>query len=305
MFLAPIILAMSAPPSLAPLKKHLDAICQGFHGRLGYCLKVLKTGETISFRGDERFPTASTIKTGVMVAAVQMVDEGLLKWTDKQPVPPLSGREASMWSYSFRDGISLDVDGWVNLMITVSDNTATIVLRRWLVSEKINERLAKLGLPNTKVLQNGMAAVEDQRLRGMFGLGMTTPIEMNRLLELIHRRQAASPAGCEKMLRILGRQYWDDGIGASVPPEIRVCSKSGAINRSRSDAAIVYSSNSYILTVYTDSQKDQRWTSENEGSQAIVKIAKAVWAHLQPKDPYDMPAGSDKFLPTGGGIDEG
>lgn len=300
---AVVVLASLPPPSLEPLKIRLDAICRTFEGRMGYSLKVLKTGQAISFRGDERFPTASTIKTGVMIAAVQMVDEGLLKWTDKQAVPPMEGRQASMWSHSFRDGIKLDVDGWVNLMVTVSDNTATIVLRRWLVSEKVNERLAKLGLKETRVLQDGMAALEDRRRRGMFGLGMTTPKEMNRLLELIHLRKAASPAGCEKMLRILGRQYWDDAIGASVPPHVQVCSKSGAINRSRSDSAIVYSSNPYILTLYTDSQKDQRWSHENAGDRALLQVANLVWSHLHPGEPYTPPPGHERFRPTGGGIE--
>lgn len=305
--LAIFVLAPSAVPSvpspadLTPLKSKLDLVCRGFNGRMGYCLKILKTGETISFRGDERFPTASTIKTAVMMAAVQMIDEGKLKWSDKRAVPPMSGRQASMWAYHFKDGVAPDVDGWVNLMITVSDNTATMVLREWLGPENINERLAKLGLKNTKVLANGMRSESDQRLRGMFGLGMTTPIEMNRLLELIHLQKAASPAGCERMIRILGKQYWDDAIGAAVPPHIQVASKSGAINRSRSDTAIVYSSNPYILTIYTDSQKDQRWSSENEGDRALAKVGSLVWAFLHPGQPYAPPAGSEKFAPTGGG----
>lgn len=287
--------------SLAQLRQELDTVCRNFRGRMGYCLKVLKTGETISFRGDERFPTASTIKTAVMMAAVQMIDEGKLKWSDKRAVPPMSGRQASMWAYHFKDGVAPDVDGWVNLMITVSDNTATMVLREWLGPENINERLAKLGLKNTKVLANGMQTESDRRLRGMFGLGVTTPNEMNHLLELIHLRKAASLAGCERMIRILGKQYWDDAIGASVPPHIQVASKSGAINRSRSDTAIVYSSNPYILTIYTDSQKDQRWVPDNEGDRALLKLSRMVWANLHPSQPYGPPEGSDKFAPTGGG----
>lgn len=291
----------SGASSLLQLKPQLDALCRKFNGRMGYSLKVLKTGQIISHRGDERFPTASTIKTAVMVAAIQMVDEGKLNWSDKRSVPPQSGRQASMWAYHFKDGVTPDLDGWINLMITVSDNTATMVLRDWLGPEKINERLATLGLRNTKVLANGMASEADRRLRGMFGLGMTTPNEMNRLLELIHLSKAASPAGCERMIRILGKQYWDDAIGATVPPQIQVASKSGAINRSRSDTAIVYSSNPYILSIYTDSQKDQRWAPDNEGDRALVAIASLVWSALHPDQPYRPAPGSEKFAPTGGG----
>jgi beta-lactamase class A len=302
--LAPLaLLPASKPVDLAPLQKRLDAVCRAFHGRMGYSLIVLKTGQRISFRGDERFPTASTIKTAVMVEAVNRVDEGTLKWSDKRPVPPESGREASMWSYFFKDGVAPDLDGWVNLMIGVSDNTATIVLREWLGIEAINARMERLGLTNTMVL--GPVPPEKQRLfrlRSMFGLGVTTPNEMARLLELIYRGKAASPGGCEKMIRILGRQYWDDLIGATVPPDVKTALKSGAISRSRSDTGIVFSDNPYVLCVYTDNQKDRRWAPDNEGEVAIRKIAQMVWAHLHPHRPYSPPPSYKPFEPTGGGV---
>lgn len=302
---AAIVLQGKLSPAVADLKRRMDKWCSEFQGRAGYSLCVIKSGERISFRGDERFPTASTIKTAVMMSAIHEIDEGRLKWTDKRPVPPMSGRQASMWSYWFKDGTKLDVDGWVNLMITVSDNTATMVMRDWLTCGTVNARMEELGLKNTKVLgQFPPDQVENVRLRGQFGLGVTTPNEMNKLLELIYRGKAASQAGCERAIRILSHQYWDDWIGSSAPPDVKVCSKSGAINRSRSDTAIVFSDNPYILTLYTDSQKDQRWTAENEGDRLMIRASREVWKALHPHRPYTPPPGSDKFAPTGGGVED-
>ncbi|MBL8047569.1 MAG: serine hydrolase [Chthonomonas sp.] len=306
--LAILLLSAAIAPAqdLAPLQAKLNKICKGFQGRMGYSLKVLKTGKQISFNGDERFPSASTIKTGVALAALQMVDEGKMKMSDKRALPPPAGRESSMWSFFFRDGLKLDLDGWVNLMVTVSDNTATMVVRDWLGTMEVNRRLAALGLANTKILGNApKEEVMIQRLRRQFGMGMTTPNEMNRLLELIYQRKAGSPAVCEKMVRILSHQYWDDWIGGSVPPGVTCASKSGAISRSRSDTAIVFSpTNPYILTIYTDSQKDRRWASDNEGDASLKKMAGMIWNHLHPNSPYTMPAGYDKFYPTGGGVED-
>jgi beta-lactamase class A len=300
------LVAQPAPPTQQPdltkLKAQLDAVCTRFGGRMGYSLKVLKTGQSIHHRGDERFPTASTIKTALALEAIRQVEEGTLKWNDKRPVPPDGRREASMWSYFFKEGTTLDVDGWVNLMVGVSDNTATIVMREWLTMDKTNARMQSLGLPNTKVLGTfPPEQVENVRLRRMFGLGVTTPNEMARLLELVYRNQAASKAGCEKLVRILGRQYWDDAIGATVPVDVKVASKSGAINRSRSDTAIVYSDQPYVLTIYTDNQRDQRWVDDNEGDVALRTLAGLVWNGLHPRRPYKLPEGYDKFFPTGGG----
>lgn len=268
---------------------------------MGYCLKTLRDGKEISYRGDERFPTASTIKTAVMVEVVKQVDEGKLKWGDKRTVPSdMSKRQGSMWSYYFKDGTTLTVDGWVNLMITVSDNTATMVLREWLTPDAVNTRMAGLGLTNTKVLMNGMARELDQRHRGMFGLGMTTPREMARLLEMIYKNKAASVEGCDRMIQILSHQYWDDGIGWGIPRDVKVASKSGAIERSRSDTAIVFSDNPYILTIYTDNQKDRRWSESNEGSATIRRMGSLIWNYLHPSRQYTPPKGAGKFAPNGG-----
>lgn len=294
------------PIDLKPLEKRLQVLCERFQGRMGYSLKLLKTGQQIGFRETERFPTASTIKTAVMVEAVNRVDEGTLKWSDTRPLQAANRRESSMWSFFFRDNVKLDLDGWVNLMIGVSDNTATINLRDWLTPRAINARMEKLGLKDTKILgSNPPAEKEYTRLRGMFGMGMTTPREMNRLLELIYLKKAASVAGSERMIRILGRQYWDDAIGGSVPPHVLCAHKTGAISRSRSDAAIVYSPTCpFILTIYTDNQKDRRWTNDNEGDLALAKLSSIVWNTLHPNDKYERPAGHEKFAPTGGGVSD-
>lgn len=290
--------------SLRGIEPELDALASRFEGRLGYFALDLTSGQHIGHREMERFPTASTIKTAVMVEAMNQVDEGKIKWTDKQAVPTdPSRREASMWAYFLKDNTKLDLDGFVNLMITVSDNTATIVTRDWLGGENVNARMAKLGLPNTKILGNlPKDQTELQRLRRMFGMGMTTPQEMVRLFKLIHLRKAASPAACDKMLRILGHQYWDDFIGSSVPPEVKFCSKSGAITRSRSDVAIVYAARPYILAIYTDSQKDRRWTEDNAGNLIIQRMSKLVYARMGGA-PYSLPPGSERFAPTGSGVE--
>jgi len=296
----------SAPVSvdLNVLKSRLDAVCQKFHGRIGYCVKDLESGETISIRGDERFPTASTIKTAVALEAIREIDEGKLKWTDKHTVPPMDGRQFSMWSYFFKDGTTLDVDGWVNLMLTVSDNTATMVLREWMTPDKVNHRLESLGLHNTKVLWDNYPPDEPDkiRLRSQFGLGMTTPKEMNTLIELLYRHKAASVAGCEKILRILSHQYWDDYSGISVPLDVKVASKSGAIDRSRSEVSLVFAEHPYILTIYTDSQKDQSWSPANEGGVTIRRMCSLIWNGLNPSRRYTPPKGFEQFLPTGGGM---
>ena len=302
--LVPFLAAPS--PDYDALKTRLDRICAPFRGRIGYCVRDLRTGRTIDRLGDERFPTASTIKTAIAVHVMREIDAGRLKWTDTREVPPAAKRgenDVSEWSYYLKDGLKLNVDGWTNLMIVYSDNLATRVLREWLGSVNVNKSLAALGFTETLSLSSVPASeTRLRKINGQFGMGVTTPKEMARLMALIAERKAASAAGSERLLRMLGHQYWDDWIGSTVPPEVRVCSKSGAISRSRSDTAIVWAKRPYVLTIYTDSQKDRRWTDENEGDRSLVRISTEVWNALGDR-PYVPPPGARNFLPTGAGIE--
>jgi len=125
-------------------------------------------------------------------------------------------------------------------MITVSDNTATVVLREAVGQANVNGWLEGLGLTQTKLL-NGPQKVELGLLplQQRYGLGMTTPAEMGRLLEMIRDGEAASPAACDRMLRLLSHQYWDGAIAAEVPPFVQVAHKTGSIGGHRSDGVVV------------------------------------------------------------------
>ena len=297
-----ILLTGLVTPNFPLLEKTLTSIAKPFHGRLGYCVVDLKTGNRISYRGEEIFPTASTIKTSVALEALCEVDEGKHKMSDKFPLLPTDKRQASMWTYQMKDGTSLDIDGYVNLMIGVSDNTATMTLQDFLGSKPINARMSKLGLINTKILgHRDDRDGQETAWRTKFGWGMTTPREQARFFELLFNHKAASPAVCEKLLRILSRQYWDDVSIASCPIDVKVCAKSGAVNQSRSEVSIVYASRPYALAIYTADQVDQRWVANNEGEVALRKMCKLIWNAFEPQRPFELPKGYEKFTPTGGG----
>ncbi len=295
----------ATPPELMALEPALKKVSQSFHGRLGYHLRYLDGSGEIGYRDTERFPSASTIKTVVMLEAFMQVEEGRLDWNEKLTVPPLSDRQSSMWIAHLQEEKKVNIDGLIQLMMNVSDNTATVMLAGRVGVEQIENRMLAWGLQDTactiRVPQSNQRLV---RLRSTFAnMGVTSPLEMANILDMIGNKKVGSKAACEKMIRILSHQYWDDFIAYHVPPEIVVSSKVGALNRSRSDSAIVFSSRPYILTIYTDHQKDQTWSSSNEGDEAIRKISQMVWKGLNPKQPYSPPEGMKKWAPTGGGVE--
>lgn len=287
------------------LAEELNAHAERLWGTAGFWVEELRGARSAGRLADRPFPTASTIKTALMVAVLREVEAGRMAWTETLPVPPPDRRELSPWSWFFPEGQPIDVDGWVNLMIGYSDNTATIVLRDRVGTETINRMLEELGFRHTRFLSgtppdSAMLA----ELRATFGLGVTTPREMARLLKGIALGHWAGPAASERMVRILSHQYWDNLIATAVPPGVLCASKSGFVASSRSDTAIVFGPTPYVAAFYTSDLCDRSWGPNNEAVRWIREASGIVWRRLAPEAPYKPPPGWDRLLPRGGGFDE-
>lgn len=279
------------------LQKELNEICAGFKGVMGYSLYHARHKHRIHRLGDEIFPTASTIKTAIMGKAFEEIAAGRLKYEDTLPIEPKDIRGGAGLLQFYRAGISPTIKELIHLMITMSDNTATIMLARKLETVAINDWLKRLGLKQTRLLAlRPDSDAELVELNTRWGMGMCTPNEIVALLDAIRTGKAGTPAACDEMIRILSHQYFDSLIASNCPPWVTVASKSGAVERSRSDTAIVFApSGDYVLAVYTKQAEDTRWTPANEGEQAIQKIAQKVWKFYHPKERWRQPEGMEKF----------
>src|SRR3569833_3453206 len=121
-------------PKRAPLRElqvQMEEVARGFHGVLGYSLHLRgRSDERLSFHGNERFPTASTIKSAIMGECLHQIEQGKRKIGEELPVQPsTASREEGGPGYFLKDEAKLSLGEWLHLMITLSDNTATINLR--------------------------------------------------------------------------------------------------------------------------------------------------------------------------------
>src|SRR5262249_42148697 len=78
-----------------------------FSGHVSLFARNLDTGVEYSFNGDERVPTASTIKIAVMIEAVARVAEGRAKWTDELVLTKAARYGGSGIFSGLRDGVPL------------------------------------------------------------------------------------------------------------------------------------------------------------------------------------------------------
>ena len=265
------------------LQAKLQETISGFNGDIGIYVKNLRTNKIISINADTIFPTASIVKVPILLGIMDKIRTGELNYDSTLVYKDSLLYEGSDILGSFKSNEKIVLKKLIMLMLTTSDNTASL----WLQSlagkgTRINEILDSLGFKSTRV-NSRTPGREDNRTQ--YGWGQTTPEEMGTIFEKIYRNEIFSSAACERMMRCLGRNYWDEDEAISqIPPTIEVFSKNGCVNASRSEVLLVNAPhNPYIFCIFTKNNKDQQWTHENEAWAMARKISLLLWNYFEPK----------------------
>lgn len=266
------------------LQSKLQEASNGFNGDIGIYVKNLKTGKTVSINADTIFPTASIIKVTILLGIMNKIQKGELNYDQELQYRDSLFYAGSDILGSFKDSAIILLKKVIMLMLTSSDNTASL----WLQSlagkgTRINEILDSLGFKNTRV--NSRTPGRENN-RTLYGWGQTTPQEMGTIAERIYRNDFFSTTACERMMRCLGRNYWDENEAISqIPPYIEVFSKNGAVDESRSEVLLVNGPhNPYVFCIFTKNNKDTSWIHTNEAWTKARIISKMLWNYFEPKD---------------------
>ena len=274
-------------------KKLLQEI-NGFNGDIGIYVKSLKTGKTVAINADTIFPTASMVKVPILIGVMDKIQKDELKYNQE-----MIYKDSLLYAGvdilgSFKTDEKIELGKLIMLMLTMSDNTASL----WLQSlagtgTRINAILDSLGFKSTKVNSRTPGREEN---RSLYGWGQTTPREMATLLERIYKNEIISVAACERMQRSLARNFWDSHAISQIPPYIQVFSKNGAVDESRSEVLLVNGKKTtYVFCITTKNIKDQSWKNENEAWVLARKISKILWEYFEPHDKWNPTTDIEKF----------
>ncbi|MCD2424302.1 class A beta-lactamase-related serine hydrolase [Niabella pedocola] len=263
---------------------------KGFNGTIGIYIKNLKTGKTVTINADTVFATASIIKVPILIGIMDKIRNGVYHYDSSVIYYDSLYYAGEDILGEFKNGGKLRLQKLMMLMLTTSDNTASLWLQKLAgTGTRINELLDSLGYPDTKVNSRtpGRKAFQDAN-----GWGQTTPREMARIFEDIYRNKIFSPAACERMQRCLGRNLWDTDEGTSqVPPYIEVYSKNGCVDENRNEILLVNAPNQpYIFSIFTKDNKDTSWNHQNEAWVLTRKLSAILWHYFEPKDKWVKPA---------------
>ena len=258
------------------LQHSLETLTTGFKGDVGIYVKDLHTGKTVSINADSIFPTASMVKVPILLGIMDKLNKGELKYHQELTYKDSLFYAGSDLLASLKNNEKVELSKVIMLMLTTSDNTASL----WLQSlagtgTRINQILDSIGYKATRVNSRtpGREAGRDQ-----FGWGQTSPKEMASLFEALANRTLMDASSSEKMLRLLGRNYWDEEALSQIPPDVFVASKNGAVNASRSEVVYVSGKNArYVFCICTKNNKDISWELNNEGWELARKVSKLLW----------------------------
>ncbi|MBX3140635.1 MAG: serine hydrolase [Trueperaceae bacterium] len=251
-------------------------------------------GNAISYRADEPFPSASTIKVYVLQALLERVAAGDADLDDELPVSANDQVSGSGILKALTPGRRYTLRDIATLMIVVSDNTATNVLIEYVGLENLNASIRAHGWHGTRSAGKLQLAPVDGGPRrspstttaadladyfARLWRGELLPAPLTEEAKAIYRKQQF----CE-MGRSIGYDSYDASIGEA--PWL-IASKSGSIRGTRNDAGVfepvtaaAHGAKPFVIAIMTKGCVDERFHSDNLGARVVGWAAAEVVRRL-------------------------
>ncbi|HET6274393.1 MAG TPA: serine hydrolase [Candidatus Cybelea sp.] len=277
-----IVVSHALRSDAATIGAKVHRIAGAMPGRLGVYARTLAPGAPIvAYEASHHFPTASIIKVLIMTTAyvADEADPGALS----APITFHSGDliGGSDFMSHAANGERFTVRQLIVPMIQLSDNTAANLLIDHFGVAAINAVGRRAGLLRTHLARKFMdfAAIYHHNDN------VSTPADMGRLLYLIEHgaREGigtiVSSRHCRAMVAIMLGQTDRDGIPAALPRGTPVANKTGAVEGTLNDIAIVepYGDSPYILAIMTADAYD--YSAAYSAIHAVTRATYAVAAH--------------------------
>lgn len=272
--------ATQAQTRIERIDEQVKSLVGTFKGKVSLFAKNLDTGQTYALNADERVRTASTIKIAVMIEAFARVAEGKAKWTDEVVLTKEKKVSGSGILTELSPGLRLTLRDAVNLMMILSDNTATNLVLDVLTTHAVNARMESLGFKNIKIMRKvgsgGESTAGKDPENKKFGLGMATPREMVLVMEKLERGEVINPEVSKEMIELMKREQGRNAIGRSLW-NVSMASKYGALDRLRSAVGILYTKKGKIaMAISCDEMPETMWSVDNPAYLLMSRLSEIL-----------------------------
>ena len=212
------------------LHSKLLGVSQSHAGTHGVMVFDPYSGKTVSLNADRRFVAASLSKLYALLTLYRAASRGELSLDDE-----ITMRYSDVWAYGtgvlYRDpnkypvGYTMTLRECAKFMIKESDNTAELMLNRYLEEERIEAELHRIGADST---------------RYWHPINTTTPNDILLVLKKIADPSYTSPQLSAEMLELMTNTSFEERLPQPLPQETRVAHKIGSYESTFSDAGIVF-----------------------------------------------------------------
>jgi beta-lactamase class A len=300
----------ASDPNLPRLEREIGRLAALSGGRMGVAALHLQTGRAVYLNRSERFPMASSYKVPIAVQLLTRVDRGEIRLDSMVTIQPSDLHPGSgTLTELFNDpGVSLSLRNLLELMLLISDNSATdIMLRTAGGGAAVTQRMRALGIEGVQVDRPTMNLIADfmgwripagsSDWRGAPNAtpagrdsaakafdsdikDTSTPEGMALLLEKIWRGEGLSQQSRDLLLDIMTRSTTGAlRIKGLLPPNVSVAHKTGTIGGTTNDVGIITlpDNGGHVITV-TFVKSSTLPVEARE--RAIAQVARAIYDYF-------------------------
>jgi beta-lactamase class A len=268
--------------STALLEHEMERVVAVSGGLAGACAQHLESGRRACFNGASHFPMASTVKVAIAIEMLSRADSGKLKLDRMVELQPGDQHPGSgVLTYWFQaPGVALSVRNLLELMMVISDNSATDILLRLVGGpDAVNARLRALGVDGVRVDRSTQQLIleehADVRAFDQDIRDTATPLGMTQLLVKLWRREALKPESTALLLEIMRRcETGPDRLKGLLPTGTDVAHKTGTLQNSANDVGIVSLPDGTHVAIAVFVKASDKTEAEKE--LGIAEVSRAV-----------------------------
>jgi beta-lactamase class A len=247
------------------LDEELRAISEAHAGTHGVAVFDPYSGESASLNADRRFVAASLSKLYALLTLYRAAAIGELSLEDE-----ITMRPSDVWAegtgvlYRYPVGTTMTLRECAKFMIEESDNTAEVMLNRFLGEEEIEAELRRIGAHSTSYWMPNTTTANDVLL----------------VLRAVADPSYTSPELSAEMLDVMTNTSFEDRLPQPLPEDARVAHKIGSWESTFSDAGIVFpegtgdTDQGYYVVVFSEG------ATEAEARQTIHDVSLAAYRAL-------------------------
>jgi beta-lactamase class A len=186
-------------------------------------------------------------------------------------------------------GVKISVRNLCELMMTISDNSATDILLERVGKDRVNAQLKAAGIGGQRIDRSCQELIrdylKDKPQYYASGEDSSTPAAMNKLLEKIYNAEVLDRERCDQMLAIMKRCTSGEGrLPGLLPPRTVLAHKTGTVGTTVNDVGIFYlpdDAGHVIISVFTkDPQNDSEMYDRARAEKVIAQIGRAAYDYF-------------------------